>query len=163
MKWKEGNFLKIAVLILVVLNISLLASLWFGQNKKGIRVPPDRMSIEVGFSEKQIREFEQLRISHHRENFEIKKEITELRKKFFALLKSENAEEFEILKTRIGELQEIELERLYHHFKEVRAICNTDEQKEIFDSVIGRSIPGQNGGPPSHPKGPERGNRPPPH
>lgn len=162
MKWKEGNFLKITIAVLILLNIGLIGSQWFGFNKNGkMPPPPDQLIVEVGFSEDQIIEFEEFRKEHHQGGIELKKEIADTRKRFFALLKSENMEEYNRLKIKLGELEQLEMESLYGHFKKVRGICDSEEQKEAFDLIIGRSIPGQNGGPPMRPDGPGRRKGPP--
>lgn len=164
MKWKEGNFLKIAVVILILLNVGLMANQWMGHksSKRGGKNPPAMLVEEVGFNAEQKREFDDLRKKHGDRNRELKREIADLRKKFFGLLKNENTEEYKNIKLRLGKLQEQEMEALYIHFKEVRAICNTEEQKEQFDIIIGRSIPRQNERPPRHFEGHGPPNRPPP-
>lgn len=164
MSWKEGSFLKVAVVVLIILNIGLIANQWFGHKppKMGNKNPPAQLVDQVGFTNEQITKFDHLRKSHSESIKDLKNEIAELRKSFFGLLKEENSKEFETIKIKLGKLQEQEMQALYEHFKEVRALCDTEEQKDKFDKVIGNSIPGQNDRPPRHfdRKGPR--NRPPP-
>lgn len=166
MNWKEGSFLKVAVLVLVTLNIGLIVNQWIGAKpidlENGNRKPAELLVLEVGFDDGQKKEFQKLIRDHEEESRELKREIADMRKEFFGLLKDEKPEDYEKIKKKLGRLQEREMASLYKHFKEVRTLCKSEEQRELFDKVIGRSIPGPDGRPPRPHHGPRGSGGPPP-
>lgn len=174
MKLKEVKYLKIAVVVLILLNIGLMGSLWMNnkpKNDKGFS-PTERLIEDVGFSEKQGKEFIQLKEEHGERAKAIKKQLIETRKKYFELIGTMQIEEQEILLNEIANHQKREIEALFIHFNDVYAICTEEEQKQRLKRFLTRSIPGMNG--PKHgnrpPRGPmhegrnnEHGGPPPPH
>tara|TARA_R110002124_G_C8770177_1_gene499861 strand:+ start:132 stop:644 length:513 start_codon:yes stop_codon:yes gene_type:complete len=167
MSLKETKFLKIAVIVLILLNIGLMSNQWLmvkNQGAKEIR-PHNPLTKEMNLSEEQEKSFHNLRMEHEERIEELKIEIAETRREFFRLLKEENSKnskEYQATKKKLGELQEQEMDFLFQHFKEVREICSSEEQKEKFDLIIGRSIPRPNVGPLRGQHRPPHENRPPP-
>lgn len=160
-KWMVG--------LLAVLNIVLLITIWRQPQQKQNLPPmgegpegPARMIIEqLKLSPPQIEQFEKLKQEHRAGINKLRQSGKGMRDRFFNLLKNSNPDEksANALADSISYNQkEIELVT-FNHFKEVRKICNEEQQKR-FDEIINDVLhsmarPGRG---PGKPEGP-----PPPH
>ncbi len=96
---------------------------------------------ELDFSDEQQAKFETLIDKHRKNAFAIQSEIHGMRDSMVHQLESENPDTTIInsLAQKIG-VDQSQLEKnTFHHFLEVKAICNPDQQKK-FAEVIGRAL-----------------------
>lgn len=175
---KVPGIWKWTVVILFILNLALLATIWF---KPSARYAADRMRPEqpneliernLHFTDQQVSEFDILRERHHDSIMMLQRQGQQLRKEYFDNLKHPETADSATLQTlvdAIGENQEQIEFVTFRHFRQVRALCD-DKQKETFDKIIndvlrimsrqhkmerrGDQIPGRQGPPPPGRQGP---------
>jgi hypothetical protein len=141
---KKNKFLTAVVAILVVLNLSVAAFVFFffrppsllpGPSARGerFRFVDERLNL----SAEQKAKFKELR----RQEFARMDNVVRLRTQemsdLFSLLKKEkaSAEEIQQKANAIGALEAEQSAMLLRHFQALRALCNPDQQKE-FDRLI---------------------------
>ncbi|RYY93021.1 MAG: periplasmic heavy metal sensor [Chitinophagaceae bacterium] len=140
---RKINWLAIAVIVLVLLNIGLMASIWLqkstvagigttattGQPPRG---GPGAMIIrELGFDSLQRLRFDSLRNDHHSRTEAYRAQMRDLKERFFAGLHADEPPS-DSLNAAIGALQARIDRNTYEHFRLVRALCN-GAQKERFE------------------------------
>lgn len=165
MRAKQGGFLKVAVAILILLNLGMMLSFWLGQKPRGGKhkfPSPVHLVERIGFNDEQKAEFMELIEDHKDDTWLIKEELSDTRKELLDLVGENNSEEYQKLLNKIGELQKEQMEALFKHFEQVRALCKNDEQRQRFDELITKSVPGMGGPPGPGPGGPPH-HGPPPH
>ena len=156
-KWMVG--------ILFVLNLTLLATIWFkpGGRQEGPRMgegerPNEFIEKSLHFSQDQVKAFDVLRGRHHDSILMLQKQGQDLRKEYFDNLKhpeTADTNRVNAIAVSIADNQkEVELVT-YRHFRQVRALCD-EKQKPIFDNIIDDVLRMMSG--PHHGKG-ERGER----
>ncbi len=161
-----------AVLLLVLCNIGLIATIWLKPQHDGPPrggSPRDFVIKELKFTDDQTKKYDVLVQAHQEAMRKLRHDAADLRHELFANLKNEKEGNnvADSLVRLIGNNQkEIEL-TTYNHFAQVRALC-TDAQKKDFDNIIGDVIKKMNGGPhppPGNRQGPpdhDNGGGPPP-
>ena len=167
MKIERTRLLTLLVVVLVLLNLTTLATIWFRKSPQQLdadrREGPKNFIIQkLHFNEKQIEEFSALVDEHRTQMQELREQIAESKEQFYDQLKSD-APDTAMAYQQIASITQFEeqAERItFNHFKKVRAICSS-EQKQEFDVVIneilrrmmGPSHGPHQGPPPMHPPG----------
>lgn len=135
-----------AIVILVILNLSTLATLWFLELKRPPLLPSPRSGIgdvqpflrrKLGLSEEQERQFRELRQRHFDRTNAMMDEIHQLKKEVMAELfvPQPDVEKVRRLSDEIGARQ-AELERLlFFHFQDLKAVCKP-KQREKFRALM---------------------------
>jgi len=156
---KTLRFWKLAVILLILCNVTLISVIWlhphlpFGQHPEQ---PRDFAIRQLNFSADQVKKYDVLIQDHQKSMQQLRREAAECRKRLFDNLtdNEKNTVTPDSLAQLIANNQkQIELVT-YNHFAAVRNIC-TSGQKAQFDKIIGDVTKMMNGG---------RGNRqnPPP-
>ncbi len=158
---KNNRWLSIATLILLVANIVTLTLLW--TNKKNDATdkkdPPapvfEFLTKELQLNEQQQAAYKLLRDKHQADQKKFRDSIRKAKDALFSLLKQPNVadsllQEYSRRATAFDQQLDI---ITFKHFQEVRALCNTEQQKK-FDTIIQDVL--------RRMAGPRRGRRPPP-
>jgi len=133
---------KVLVVVLAIMNVSLLAVMWFhrppmGEGPGGS--PRDRSRFlmhELHFNENQREQFDVLFESHQQKMGKIKMRGKELHDLMFDELAITNeSNKSDSLINLIGENRKSGEKELFKHLSEVRALCN-EKQKGKFDRII---------------------------
>lgn len=154
----------ILALVLAGLNVFLLIS----TNKKTdvLQHPHEKpgnfIEQELGFSEDQKKQFQQLIREHQQQMRPLSDQLRDTRKAYFDILKEEtpnadnNQNKADSINRRIGQLHQ-ELNRVnFEHFKDIRGIC-TPSQIENYTKLLEKM--GQRIGGPPPPRGGQKRRR----
>lgn len=149
---KKIKSLWLAILGLVILNISVLVWIVFG-NKLGHQanepLPPHEIPKRLGFNESQVLAFENTKNQHFQRVRPVRNQIRIMKEKLWEDVKN-NAPNDSLLKAQItllgNEIQMNEYET-FKHLQDIRRICNSS-QKQVFDNEI---VPLFNRREPQHP------------
>ena len=172
--FKRNRNLIITIVVLVIINITTLLLLWFGRpnatdlrgsgNEK-VRIQ-EMLKAELGFSDKQAKQFIDLRQNHKEKSIKLDDEIMVLKKEMFAEAMYGNKSNISDSLLNLSLQKQSQLEKLtFEHFQKLKQICTADQQKKLFEIVHRLIGPPQHGGPPPNapgPKGENRGGPPPP-
>jgi len=141
---KKNRFMLWTIVVLLILNISTLALLWFGLLKRPKPLPPPGtherllegirfLEKELNLSEKQIQQFIESRNKHAEQAKGIHDKIHHLKKQILdELFKSApDSVIFQKLSHAIGNHQS-ELEQLLiEHFLELKSYCRPEQQEKL--------------------------------
>lgn len=149
---KKIKSLWLAILGLIILNISVLGWIGFG-NQKGHPpnepLPPNEIPKRLGFDESQQMAFENIKNEHFQRVRPARDRIRMLKEKLWENVKND-APNDSLLKAQVAilgnEIQFNEYET-FKHLQDIRKIC-TVSQKQIFDAEI---VPLFNRKEPPHP------------
>jgi Spy/CpxP family protein refolding chaperone len=137
---------KLLVVVLAIMNISLLAIMWFhrppmGEGPRGPKGDMNRFLVnELRLTEKQQQQFDSLFDDHQHEMESIKMRGKELHDLLFDELAITNeTNKSDSLINLIGENRKIGEKELFEHLSKVRALCN-EKQKVKFDRIIKGAI-----------------------
>jgi len=137
---------KILVIVLAIMNVSLLAVMWFHRppmNEGPSDSPRDRgrfLMHELHFNEDQREQFDVLFESHQQKMKKIKRRGKELHDLMFDELAITNeTNKSDSLINLIGENRKSGEKELFEHLSKVRALCN-EKQKHTFDRIIKGAI-----------------------
>ncbi len=140
----DNKFWLWLVVLLVICNLALIATIWLKPVGNGNGFPPPRhggpganFNKQLSFTTEQNEKFNQMRQAQQEKIDSLKKAARGIREQFFAVLKTgeNNTAQLDSISTVLGNYHKtIELQT-YTHFAEVRAML-TDKQKVIFDSII---------------------------
>lgn len=144
MKAAKIKILSIAVVVLLLVNLTTLASIWPYINLKNFTFTPpapentkEFIINKLNLDKEQQEVFEELRNTHFEEMKALQTNISDEKDAMYGQLKS-NLPDTVATYGHIARIMQHE-ERLDHitleHFRKVRAICN-DEQKQHFDVII---------------------------
>lgn len=167
MRDNKTNSWKWMVALLGILNIVLLVSIWRQPSQRqgppqhmGEEGPAKMIIEELKFTPKQVEAFDFLKKDHQDQIRELRHEGKDLRDDFFNLLKTANPDE-KLISQKADSIsanqKRIEMVT-FNHFKEVRKICDAEQQKR-FDEIINEILhsmarpgkgPGRPEGPPLH-------------
>jgi Spy/CpxP family protein refolding chaperone len=160
---KSPNTWKITAIVLGILNLVLIASIWFRphphppmhpmppmgpmhENQGHHRgdhhdmpheMPGDFLAQELHLNPSQLREFNKLRDEHREHIRELQHDGKDLRDEFFKNLESDQNDSAAVKKLAesiAANQEKIEL-ATFDHFESVRKLCDPD-QKKIFDNII---------------------------
>ena len=154
---KRETLLTIAVAVLFLLNVGTLGFLWFGRmhhHPPPHRRPPIDATLldALQFTPEQEEKFEELKHEHHGKMIELDQQYDLAVEEYFSLLKSDTAgvATRDSSERKIGDIQTERARVTLEHFREVKALCNAEQQKK-FDAVIPKLVEIMI--PPRHPKG----------
>lgn len=164
---KNNRWLSIATLILLLANIVTLTVLWT-QNKKQFsekKQHPGRgpvlefLTKELQLTEQQQLAYRKLRDKHQSDRRQFQDSIREAKDALFSLLHQTNVPDSLLREyAQRATVYDQQLDMItFRHFQQVRALCNTEQQKK-FDEVIKDALR-RMGGPGG--RRPGRGNHPP--
>ena len=156
---KKIKTLWIAIIMLIIINLSVLAWMWFSPQGMQGHISPERIERTLNFDSQQKEQFEIIKDKHFAEVTPIRDSIKIIKSELFDYIKQDKPdpkiieEKMNLLANKIKENEEKTLK----HFTEIRAMCN-EEQKTIFDNDIlerfkkqdpnGAGRPGRNDRPP---------------
>ncbi len=146
MKLDKIKVLTTLVVVLLLINITTIASIWQIVDFKNLSLkahqpqgPKEFIIAKLGLDKEQQQVFEVLRKEHFEQMSSLQQNIKTEKEAMYDLLKAnspDTAQTFAHI-ARIMQSEEL-LERLtFEHFRKVRALCN-DEQKQHFDVIIDR-------------------------
>jgi protein CpxP len=157
---KKNKFLTAVVALLVLLNLSVVAFVFFffkppsfppglGARGERFRFVDERLNLTA----EQKAKFKELRQQEFARMDSVMRVRTQEMKDLFSLLKEENvsAEEIQQKVSAIGALEAEQSAMLFKHFQALRALCNPDQRKE-FDRLITDAMIQARGG--IRPRGP---------
>jgi protein CpxP len=169
---ENSRFLKIAIIVLLLINIATLTFMWTGRKHYDGHMPPppphaprppaafEFLTHELNLDEAQIKQFDALRKEHHENAQLIQEKSRKMHHRFFDLLGNTTADS--ALSVQLADsmaLFQKQMEMLtFNHFKKVRAICKPGQQKK-FDEVINEALQMMA---PKPPHSPQRPDGPPP-
>jgi hypothetical protein len=146
-QFTQNRFLVLLVAILLLANLALL--LWFfvirDDKHGGDRKPPRPISEfvqeKLGFNKEQAAKFQALRDQHKEAVKPLIDEMQKLKDSLYNLLQKPSVPDSTInhLAQDIGKKQEQWELMIFHHFEQVRAICDSDQLPK-FDTLVHRMI-----------------------
>jgi Spy/CpxP family protein refolding chaperone len=146
---KKIKTLWMTIIMLIIINLSVVAWMWFSPQGMQGQMSPERIERTLNFNRKQQEQFEVIKDKHFAEVTPIRDSITIIKSELIDYIKRDKPdkkimeEKLNLLANKIIENEE----KTLNHFTEVRGMCN-DEQKVIFDNVMleGFKKQGPNGG-----------------
>ena len=133
---------KILVIVLAIMNVSLLAIMWFHRPPKdgGPRERPNDMNRflahELNLSDAQQQQFDALFNEHKQKMEAVKNRGRELHNLLFdELSNTSSTNKSDSLISLIGENRKLGEKALYNHLSKVRSLCD-EKQKQEFDRII---------------------------
>lgn len=138
---ENTRFLKIAVLLLLLLNIGTLTFMW-------IRRPPppgggpgpfNYLVRATGMDDLQREAYARLRDAHHSSMERLHDKATKLRQEMFGLLSANNQNDPAVgqLADSIAAVRKEEELVTFRHFQEVRKLCRPDQQQKFDEAIAG--------------------------
>ena len=129
------------IILLILLNLATLAMLWMSHFKQpaaplpqqGARNTKQFLQHELGLTDDQARQFEELRQQHFQQSKVFVDAIQQLKRELLdeVFASTPNLETMQNIAEEIGTNQ-AELETLrYHHFLELKALCQPDQVKKF--------------------------------
>lgn len=130
----------IVMLLGVICNIALVATIWFRPHESFLPPPPRpavNFNQQLHFTKEQNDQFEQMRVVHRAKIDSLKKLAKNVREQFFAELRkgTDASAPSDSIGNMLGNYHKLIELQTYAHFKAVREILNP-QQKVIFDSII---------------------------
>lgn len=158
----KNKILTAAVILLMLANVALMATLWWHHRSPrhpGRGTPADYLVKELGLNTDQQNKLKELASEHHQQSEKIREKIKDARHELFSLLQQPGTSD-SIKKSAADnvskQLEELDL-LTFDHFQQVRALCTPEQQKK-FDAIIEDVLEMiASGSPP-----PRNGERPPP-
>ncbi len=157
-KWKD-----LLLIVLALLNVGLLGLIWVKSEKtpkpakenyeKQDKRHNRKGSLEkdLNFNEDQVEKMQALKRTHKNKLYTLMRELKHHETQLFRKYNSVTDREIDSIALITGKIRS-EIERMnIRHFKEMRTICETDEQRQKFDTLIskvGRRM--HKGWPPHH-------------
>jgi Spy/CpxP family protein refolding chaperone len=171
MKIDKVKVLTTLVVVLLLINITTLATIWKMRTPGGMEMhppsPKEFIISKLNLDEEQQKVFEELRKEHFEQMRGLQEQIRAEKDAMYDLLKSSEPDTTQTYQHIAKIMQsEEQLERItFEHFRKVRAICN-EEQQQHFDAIIDQIMrmvmrPPRPGGPNGPPR--EHGGGHPPH
>ncbi|MFN0214880.1 MAG: hypothetical protein ACKVT2_11545 [Saprospiraceae bacterium] len=136
------KFYKIAIAVLLLLNIGTLTFMWVRRPPSFQARGPFMFLVKAtGMDEAQQAAYGELRDLHRPEMEGNRKQISELHGQMIGLLAQHEESDPEVfqLADSIAAIKRQEELAMYAHFRRVRAICRPDQQVK-FDAAIGEAI-----------------------
>ena len=136
----KQTFLTTLVAILVVMNIGLVAFMWFTQQPDRAQGPPAAARFllkELGFNKNQEQKYIELQ-QHFEDSLEpVRHHERDVHDRFFEMMHASAPDSAQLAAT-IDTMAHIrsQIEYLtFSHFRQIRALCN-NEQQQKFDKII---------------------------
>ncbi len=168
------------IIILIALNLGLVTFMWFTQHPPGNHEGPSTTKFllkQLNFSKEQEEKYIQLQRNLGDSLEPVREEERRIHDRFFEMMHAENPDSVLVAATidTMGHIRS-QIEYLtFAHFRQVRAMCNTEQQKK-FDAIISEAMrrmgpppppphggPGHHGPPHEGPDGPPTTDGPPAH
>lgn len=131
---KGEKFYKIVIVLLVVINISSLAFMWFGRPPHPPPPPGEKhLSEMIGLTGDAATKVDAIEEEHHKAKHELVDKDMELHKKMYELIGSD-----EDSKTVLSEINanKEEIEKMtFDFFDEVAEHCNADQKEKLREFV----------------------------
>lgn len=150
MKNTTNKILVTAVIVLLIANIAMVVMMATKKKNpprgKGRGGPSEMLTKELGLSEKQQMDYQQLRDDHFKNIRPLFDSIRTLKTSFFDLVKQPEVNDSVLINysNRVAEKQS-DLDKLtFAHFQRVRALFDTSQQRK-FDELLVKMM--QRGGP----------------
>lgn len=178
--FKQKRYLIVVVVVLVIMNVGTLFMLWIGKPphppRKGGMVPPGQeqarleqlLKVELGFDERQVKQYLKLRHDHHQQAQMLHKDISELKRQMFDQVFQDEPRPvlsdslLKLVQSKQADLEEI----TFQHFLDLKKLCKPEQQnklKLLLDEFFSKNMPPgmkQDKRPPPPPDG--KGPPPPP-
>lgn len=147
--FNNNKWWAIIVVLLIVLNTATLTFFWFERKNNSAQLPPQNnrggarayLTKELALDSLQQLEYAKLLEQHQQQTREIKTQIRDAKDAFFSLL-ANSATSAETINQAAKHAVEVEQQLdilTFNHFKDIRAICNTTQQKK-FDIIIKNAV-----------------------
>ena len=171
MNVSKNKILIWSVILLVIANVAVLATIWLTHSKQRPNrgTPADYLVKELGLNKEQEDKLRSLGKEHHEQSLRIREQIKEARHNLFQQLKQSTVNDSAkiIAADNVAKnLKQLDL-LTFDHFRQVRAICTPEQQKK-FDEIIEEVLqmiatgPRPGRGPNNGERMPPPGDRPPP-
>ena len=146
---KSPKFYKTIIAILVIVNISMLAFMWFGKPPHPPKPGEHKISNELGITGPSKKIADELEKEHHKEKRKLVDLDVDLHTKLYKGIGSEIDSEA-ILNEIDSNKRELE-EMTFSFFDEIANLCN-DSQKEELKKFVEHHLNNLRPGPPRPPK-----------
>ena len=142
MKNSTNTILTVAVILLLLVNIAMVVFMVKGKRKGdrregGRRSPVEMMSKELGMTEQQKKDYEQLRETHFSMMRPLHDSVRMAKSTFFGLVKDSTVTDSMMFQysERIAAMQQNIDQLTFAHFRRVRNLFSGDQQKK-FDTLV---------------------------
>lgn len=130
---QKSKFLTIIIIVLLLINVTMAAMLFFGNPNKKHEKPREIIIRELHFDANQIEKYDVLIKNHQNSIMKIDDEIFKLKSNLYQGLNLESKDNANII-SQISEKQ-AEIENIhYNHLLDIKKICQT-EQLTAYDSL----------------------------
>jgi protein CpxP len=144
---RKQTLLFTAVIGLLIINLGILSLFYFHFRKESSpfiapveKIPPPEKIIgeRLKLDETQQKEFEKLKRDHQQKMKSVNEDERKLHDELFSLLKEvlPNQTKADSLISLIAENKKKAEQINYNHFADIKKLCTSGEQKELFDEFI---------------------------
>ena len=144
-QFTQNRLLVLVVAILLIANLALMLYFFVFRRKPEMERPQRPVSEYVqkklGFNAEQASKFQQLRDQHKEEMKPLIEEMKKLKDSLYSLLRRPDTNDSAAvaLTKRIGDKQKDWELMIFHHFQQVRAICDSTQLPK-FDSLVHQMV-----------------------
>ena len=147
----KQRLIALAIIALVVINISSIATIWMHklqpfQRPIGVELPEDAreatiffLKNELQFSDEQVEKYLEMQKNFLEENQQIQHQIGNTKRELYSSLIENRKIDEKKLTARLGQLASLKEEKTYLHFSEVKALC-TEKQEKKFGMLMAQII-----------------------
>ncbi|RMD48160.1 MAG: hypothetical protein D6830_07420 [Ignavibacteria bacterium] len=142
---KQNRKLKIAVTVLIVMNIITIALLWIGRptgpGPGGMPLSPEEekekvsalLKDKLGFNQEQIERYLNLRAEHYKAASDLNREVQLLKKEMFdRVLENEKDVSSPDSLLNLILLKQADIEKLtYNHFLKLKELCGKEQKEKL--------------------------------
>lgn len=135
---KKTTLLTIAVIILILLNISVLAMVYFrppGAESNGRREPREIIIERLHFNDNQVHEYEKLIKAHRQEINRLDARIRDDKHQLYHLLNNPDEGAKDSLINDIAENLKMVEKSHFKHFEDIKKLC-APQQLKYYDALI---------------------------
>ncbi|MCB4798732.1 hypothetical protein [Neotamlana laminarinivorans] len=161
---KNNSILYVLLFFLIIVNGFFIFNYLSGDKLPEFiepKSPQQFIGERLGFNDAQKAKLAKLEESHHKELRKIGDDTKFLKDKLFNKLSDKTISQTEIdsITKIIGENEAISSKKIFYYFKEIEAICNSEEQRKVFRNIIQDAIgkPKLRGMPPNAHRPPPNG------
>jgi protein CpxP len=142
---KTNTFLKIALLIMFIINVVLIGFMLLGKPKTPLTAREgsvkEMIANKLNLDEEQREAYFALANQHNKAMMEVNRKARPLVREYFSFLKMEEPNQ-EIQDSILSSLNQLDRDKVtitYAHFEDVKEICNSD-QVVAFEGVMDQLI-----------------------
>lgn len=132
---KKERFYKIAVIVLVIVNIASLTFMWFSRPPHPPHPMEQKISERLGLKGKAVKTVNRLEVQHHREKQKLVAIDVELHEQLYKVIGSEKDSD-SLLNAIHQNKAEIE-QMTFDYFDQIAALCNEDQKENLRSFVHG--------------------------